>query len=178
MSMKRICAISSWISFLISVDISRMRLGIERERHRKAECTCGNKDRQNPFGLGIAEHYRRADLDDEPGHYCIAARDAINLPLFQLTEERVHLGPRRLRSIGYLSADVERAISSCRQLLQLPRTIGTVVSVTSAIRWPESRLQIYRAAIYRFGAFVREFFGAKTFCTSASKRGLPRRSSS
>jgi hypothetical protein len=86
-----------------------MRLGTERERHRKAECTCGNKDRQNPFGLGIAEHYRRADLDDEPGHYCIAARDAINLPLFQLTEERVHFGRRCLGSVAHLRNGVERA---------------------------------------------------------------------
>ena len=53
-----------------------MRLGIEQERHRKAE------------------------------------RDAINLPLFQLTEERTHLGPRRLRSIAYLSHSVEPTVAA------------------------------------------------------------------
>ena len=48
-----------------------MRLGIEQERHRKAE------------------------------------RDAINLPLFQLTEERAHLGPRRLSSVAHFKRHVE-----------------------------------------------------------------------
>jgi hypothetical protein len=48
-----------------------MRLGIEQERHRKAE------------------------------------RDAISLPLFQLTEERVHLGPRRLSIVAHLKRHVE-----------------------------------------------------------------------
>jgi hypothetical protein len=36
-----------------------------------------------------------------------AKRDAIDLPLFQLTEERAHLGPRRLRSVGYSGHHVE-----------------------------------------------------------------------
>jgi hypothetical protein len=66
-----------------------MRLGIERERRRKAE---------------------RDDLHDEPGNHCMADRDAINLPLFQLTEERVHLSPGRLRSVGHLRHYVEHAI--------------------------------------------------------------------
>ena len=52
-----------------------MRLGIEQERHRKAE------------------------------------RDAINLPLFQLTEERTHLSPRRLRTLVYRRHDVEPVVA-------------------------------------------------------------------
>jgi len=51
-----------------------MRLGIEDERHRKAE------------------------------------RDAIDLPLFQLTEERVHLGLRRQSSVAHLKRHVEPTI--------------------------------------------------------------------
>src|SRR5215471_12931667 len=109
MSMKRTWAISSWISFLISVDIGRMRLGIERD--------CSDKDRRNPLGRMICGHDCCADLDDEPGNYCIAHRDAINLPLFQLTEEGVHLRLRRLRSVGYLTCDVEPA-TRLRQVLQ------------------------------------------------------------
>jgi hypothetical protein len=80
-----------------------MRLGIELERHRKAE---------------------RDDLHDEPGNHCTADRDAINLPLFQLTEERTHLSPRRLRSIAYLSHYVEPAVAA------LP------------IRWREIRIRL------------------------------------
>jgi hypothetical protein len=78
-----------------------MRLGIEHERHRTAERCYGNKDWQNPLGRVVGGHDSRAYLDDEPGNRCVAERDVINPPLFQLTEERVHLCPRRLRSIGY-----------------------------------------------------------------------------
>jgi hypothetical protein len=80
-----------------------MRLGIELERDRKAE---------------------RDDLHDEPGNHWTADRDAINLPLFQLTEERTHLSPRRLRSIAYLSYYVEPAVEA------LP------------IRWREIRIRL------------------------------------
>jgi hypothetical protein len=64
-----------------------MRLGIERERD-------GRKDRQNPLVRVTSGHSSRANLHDEPCNNCTAQRDAINLPLFQLPEERVHLGPR------------------------------------------------------------------------------------
>src|SRR4030095_10490500 len=109
--MKRTCAISSAISFLISVDICRMRPGIERKHHRKDERDCGEKDRKNPLGRVTGSHACRAYLDGEPRNYCKAERDAINLPLFQLTEERAHLSPRRLRaSIGYSRPYVETGI--------------------------------------------------------------------
>jgi DMSO/TMAO reductase YedYZ molybdopterin-dependent catalytic subunit len=84
-----------------------MRLGIERERHRKAERDHRDKDRQNPFRRVIGGHYCRAYLDGQPSNDCVAQRDAINLPLFQLTEQRVHLGSRRLHSIGYSGHHVE-----------------------------------------------------------------------
>jgi len=87
-----------------------MRVGTEHERHRKTEREGGDKDRQNPYGHSTDQHYRRADLDDEPGNYCVAERDAIDLPLFQLTEEGAHRDPRRLRSIGYPRHSVEPAI--------------------------------------------------------------------
>src|SRR5215831_17626082 len=63
----------------------------EHERDRKAERDHCDKDRQNPVGRVIGGHDCRADLDGEPAYHCVAQRDAINLPLFQLTEERVHL---------------------------------------------------------------------------------------
>jgi len=87
-----------------------MRLGIERERHRESECDRAIKARQNPFVPLIDGHDRCSDLDDEPCNRCVAQRDTINLPLFQLTEERAHLGPRRLRSIGHLRHYVESGI--------------------------------------------------------------------
>jgi len=86
-----------------------MPLGIEQKRHRKTECDCGNKDRQNPFGRAIGEHYRRADLYDEARNHRVAQCDAINLPLFQLTEERAHLGPRRPYSVAHFRHVVESA---------------------------------------------------------------------
>jgi hypothetical protein len=52
-----------------------------------------DKYRRKPLERVVDGHDRRADLDDEPRNHSIAERDAINLPLFQLTEERVHLGP-------------------------------------------------------------------------------------
>ena len=70
-----------------------MRVGIERERDREPECDCVNKARQNPFASLVDGHDRCSNLDDEPFNYCMTERDAINLPLFQLTEERVHLSP-------------------------------------------------------------------------------------
>ena len=76
-----------------------MRVGTERNRRGKGW--------QNPFGHGVGWHDFRAYLDDEPCNHRIAGRDAIDLPLFQLTEERFHLGPRRLRSIGFFSHHVE-----------------------------------------------------------------------
>jgi hypothetical protein len=91
-----------------------MRLGIERECHRKAERDCGDKDRQDPFGRVVSGHDRRAYLDEEPRNYCIADRDAINLLSFQLTEEQVHLGLRRLRSIVYLGHRVEPGTGSAK----------------------------------------------------------------
>src|SRR5215510_10134407 len=103
MSMKRTWAISSWISFLSSVDISRMPLGINRERHGKTERDCVNRARQHPFAPLTDGHDRCSDLEDKPGNDCAAQRETINLPLFQLTEERVHFDPRCLRSIGYSS---------------------------------------------------------------------------
>jgi hypothetical protein len=69
-----------------------MRLGIDRDGRDKDWHDC------------------RAYLDNEPGNHCVAERGAINLPLFQLTEERVHLSPRRLRSIGYRRHHVELGI--------------------------------------------------------------------
>jgi hypothetical protein len=36
-----------------------------------------------------------------------ADRDAIKLPLFQLTEERAHLDPRRLSSVAHLKRHVD-----------------------------------------------------------------------
>jgi len=38
------------------------------------------------------------------------ARDATNLPLFELTEERTHLGLRRLPSFAHLKRHVEPTI--------------------------------------------------------------------
>jgi hypothetical protein len=78
-----------------------MRLGIEHN--------CSDKDRRNPRGRVVGGHQRRANLDDKPCNHCIAARDAINLPFFQLTEERLHLSPRRLRIIRYFIYYVEPA---------------------------------------------------------------------
>jgi hypothetical protein len=46
-----------------------------------------------------------------------AERDAINLPLLQLTEERAHLSPRRLRSIGYSRHYVESGMTRLFRLL-------------------------------------------------------------
>jgi hypothetical protein len=91
-----------------------MRLGIEHERHRKTDRDCGNKDRQNRFGRAMGEHYRRADLYDEPRNHCVAQCDAMNLPLFQLTEERAHLGPRRLSSVAHLRPHVEPGVSCAK----------------------------------------------------------------
>src|SRR5215468_5801829 len=76
----------------------------EHERHGKTKRNPRNKYRQNPLRCVVGRHDCRADLDDEPGNYCIAHRDAIDLPLFQLTEEGVHIRLRRLRSVGYLRA--------------------------------------------------------------------------
>lgn len=76
-----------------------MRLGIG--------CDRVDKDRQNPRRRVVSRHDRRAHLDDKPSNHCVAERDAINLPLFELTEERAHFSPRRLRIIRYLSYYVE-----------------------------------------------------------------------
>jgi hypothetical protein len=89
-----------------------MRLGIEHERHRKTECDYRVKDRQNPSGWVIDGPDCRADFDYAPCNYCIAQIDAINLPLFQLTEERVHLSPRRLRTVAYLRRHVEPVVAN------------------------------------------------------------------
>src|SRR5262249_48596027 len=86
----------------------------EHERHGKAKRNPRNKDRQNPLRGMVGGHDCRADLDDEPRNYCIAHRDAIDLPLFQLTEERVHVRLRRPGRISYLTCDVEPA-SGLRQ---------------------------------------------------------------
>jgi hypothetical protein len=84
-----------------------MPFGIEDERHREAGRDCGNKHRQNPFGRVVGGHDRRASVDDQRGNGCIPERDAIDLPLLKLTEERVHLSPRRVRSIGCSIHSVE-----------------------------------------------------------------------
>jgi len=86
-----------------------MRLGIDHERHRKAARDRRNKYRQNPFVPLIDGRDRCSELDREPCNYCVAERDAINLPLFQLTEERAHLCLRRLRIIRYFIYYVEPA---------------------------------------------------------------------
>src|SRR5439155_26897539 len=65
----------------------------EHERHWKTECNCGDNEWQDPLRRVVSGDDRRANLDDEPGNYCVAHRDAIDLPLFQLTEERAHLFP-------------------------------------------------------------------------------------
>jgi hypothetical protein len=78
-----------------------MGLEIERNHYDKAP--------QHPLGRVISGHGRRADLDDEPCNDSVADRDAIDLPLFQLTEERIHLGPRRLSSVAHLTHLVEPA---------------------------------------------------------------------
>src|SRR5207247_3437507 len=65
----------------------------QHERHGKTERNRRDKDRQNPLGRVIGGHDCRADLHDEPCNHCIAERDAIDLPLFQFTEEGVHLSP-------------------------------------------------------------------------------------
>ena len=79
-----------------------MRVGTERKRR--------GKGRQNPFGHAVGWHDFRAYLD-EPRNHRIAGRDAMNLPLFQLTEEGVHFSPRRLSSIGHLRHFVEDRIT-------------------------------------------------------------------
>src|SRR5262245_7875438 len=100
MSMNRTWAISSWISFLISVDIGRMRLGIERD--------CSDKDRRNPLGPVIGGHDCRVDVDDEPANHYVAQCDAIDLPLFQFTEERAHLSSL----VAYAVSAIQRIRSS------------------------------------------------------------------
>src|SRR4029453_16921261 len=65
----------------------------EHKRYGKTKRDRRDKDRQNPLGRVIGGHDGRAYWEDEPCNNCIAERDAINLPLFQLTEERAHLGP-------------------------------------------------------------------------------------
>src|ERR1044072_8468050 len=89
-----------------------MRLGIEREHQRKDERDCGEKDGQNPPERMVGGNDCRADLDNKPCNYCVAPRHTINLPLSQLTEERVHFSPWRLRSIGYFNYYVEPATRS------------------------------------------------------------------
>ena len=81
-----------------------MRLGIG--------CDRVDKDRQNPRGRVVSGQNYRAYLDDKPSNYCVAERDAIDLPLFQLTEERAHFSPRRLRNIRYFSYYVEPAMAT------------------------------------------------------------------
>jgi hypothetical protein len=70
-----------------------MRLRIEDERHAGTKHGHCDKGRQNPLRRVIGRHHCRADLDDKPRDHGVAQCDAINPPLFQLTEERVHLGP-------------------------------------------------------------------------------------
>jgi hypothetical protein len=65
------------------------------------ECDRVDKDRQIPRGRVVGRHDCRAYLDDEPRNHGIPDHDAINLPLFQFTEEGIHLGPCRLRKVGY-----------------------------------------------------------------------------
>ncbi len=89
-----------------------MRLGIERERHRESECDRAIKARQNPFVPLIDGHDRCSDLDDEPCNHCRAQRDTINLPLFQLTEERAHLGP-----VAYARVSAIRGLTSRLEFL-------------------------------------------------------------
>ena len=52
------------------------------ERHGKTKRNYRDKDRQNPLGRVVSGHDCRAYPDDEPGNYCIAERDAIDLPFF------------------------------------------------------------------------------------------------
>jgi len=94
-----------------------MRLGIEHGRHRKAERNRGDKDQQNPVGRVICRQDYRTYLDNEPWNDCVSQRDAIDLPLFQLTEERTHLGPRRLRSMSYSSHSVEAGIGHAKRFV-------------------------------------------------------------
>jgi hypothetical protein len=83
-----------------------MRLGIGCERHRNTKRDGRNKGRQNPLGRVVSGR----DCD-KPCNHGIPQRDAMNLPLFQLTEERAHFSPRRLPSIGYLGHHVEAGIT-------------------------------------------------------------------
>src|SRR5262245_18724630 len=89
----------------------------KHERHGKTKRNRRDKDWQNPLGGMIGGHDCRADLNGEPGNYCIAHRDAIDLPLLQLTEERVHIRLRRPNRISYLACNVEPA-RGLRQALQ------------------------------------------------------------
>ena len=119
-----------------------MRLGIEHERHRKAERDHCDKDRQNPLGRVVSGHNRRAYLDDEPSNHCIAKRDAIHFPLFQLTEEGAHSDPGRLRSIGYSRHSVELGSGSVISLLPGPHGFEPVGSTALFIRAHDELLSV------------------------------------
>jgi hypothetical protein len=104
-----------------------MRLGIERERHRESECDRAIKARQNPFVPLIDGHDRCSDLDDEPCNRCVAQRDTIDLPLFQLTEERAHLCPVAyvVSAIPIITSSLESQGSFVRQYEVRIRLIPT-----------------------------------------------------
>jgi hypothetical protein len=55
---------------------------------------------------------RECDLNHEPSGDCITERDAINSPIFQFTEERVHLGPIACVVSPILRNSVESAIAN------------------------------------------------------------------
>ena len=82
----------------------------EDERYGKTKRNRCNKHRQNPVGCVISWQDCRAYLDDQPSDHAVAERDAIDVPLFQLAEERVHVGLCCVRTVGHFSRYVEAAI--------------------------------------------------------------------
>src|SRR5262249_27122460 len=118
MSMNRTWAISSWISFLISVDISRMRVGIEHERYGKTERHCGDKDRQNPLWPVVIGHDCRADLDGEPG-LPRRSRTRRDKPSVVLTHGRTSSS----WSVAYVVSAIQGTTSSMNQLRQVSRLL-------------------------------------------------------
>ena len=96
-----------------------MRRRIERDGY--------DKDRQNPLGRVVGGHDCRADLEDEPCNNCIAEGDAIDLPLFQLTEERAHLCPVAyvVSAIPIIASSLESQCSFVRQYEVRIRLIAT-----------------------------------------------------
>jgi hypothetical protein len=70
-------------------ELPTFKFELEKSTGKVMGKSLARKRLSNNFPLRRALHWHdcRAYLDDEPGNYCIAERDAIDLPLFQLTEE-------------------------------------------------------------------------------------------